>query len=61
MVFHAGAVQGYRGVIAFLPEKDIGLVILWNSESTMPTALMPTLLDKALGLPYRPWLATARR
>lgn len=57
LVYHAGAVQGYRGIIAFLPDRDIGLVILWNSESNMPAGLMPTTLDRALGLPAREWLA----
>lgn len=56
LVFHGGAVQGYRALAAFLPEKDIGVVILWNSESAMPTGLLPTTLDKALGLPTRDWL-----
>lgn len=57
LVFHAGAVQGYRALMAFLPDRDIGLVILWNSESAMPVGLMPTTLDRALGLPAREWLA----
>lgn len=57
MVYHAGAVQGYRAAAAFLPEQDIGVVILWNSESSMPAALLPTALDRALGLPPRDWLA----
>lgn len=56
LVFHAGAVQGYRALAAFLPDRDIGVVILWNSESAMPTGLLPTALDKALGLPARDWL-----
>lgn len=58
LVFHAGAVQGYRAMIGFLPDRDIGVVVLWNSESAMPTGLMPTVLDRALGLPARDWLAT---
>ncbi len=56
MVYHAGAVQGYRGIMAFLPDRDIGVVILWNSESAMPTGLLPTVMDRALGLPAREWL-----
>jgi len=56
MIFHAGAVRGFRGMIAFLPDQDIGIVVLWNSESTMPTGLMPTFFDTALGLPSRNWL-----
>jgi beta-lactamase class C len=50
VVFHGGAVQGYRGVVAMVPESDLGVAILWNSESSLPSALMPTILDRALGL-----------
>ena len=46
--------------MAFLPEQDLGVVILWNSESTMPTALLPTLLDRALGISGRAWLSPLR-
>jgi beta-lactamase class C len=56
MVFHGGAVQGYRGLIAFLPDEDVGLVVLWNSESSAPSGLLPTLMDRVLGLPNRDWL-----
>ncbi len=56
LVFHGGAVQGYRSEIAFLPDRDIGAVLLWNSESAIPSGLMPTILDRALGLPDRDWL-----
>ncbi|KFN50958.1 serine hydrolase domain-containing protein [Arenimonas composti] len=58
LVYHAGAVQGYRGMIAFLPERQVGIVILWNSESAVPSGLMPTAMDKALGLPARDWVTT---
>ncbi len=56
LVFHGGAVQGYRSEIAFLPDRDIGAVLLWNSESAVPSGLMPTVLDRALGLPEQDWL-----
>ena len=56
MIFHGGAVRGFRGLIAFLPDQDIGIVVLWNSESAMPSGLMPTFFDEALGLPKRNWL-----
>ncbi|WP_331487895.1 serine hydrolase domain-containing protein [Luteimonas endophytica] len=56
MVFHGGAVQGYRGVMALLPERDLGLVILWNSESSLPSGLLPTVLDSAIGLQSDQWL-----
>lgn len=56
LVFHGGAVQGYRSEIAFLPDRDIGAVLLWNSESAVPSGLMPMILDRALGLPERDWV-----
>jgi len=55
LVFHAGAVQGYRGMIAFLPKYRFGAVMLWNSESATPAGLMPMLLDRYLGLPDTNW------
>ncbi len=56
LVFHGGAVRGYRSEIAFLPDRDIGAVLLWNSESAVPSGLMPMILDRALGLPDRDWV-----
>ena len=60
LVFHGGAVQGYRAVAGFLPEQGIGVAILWNSESAVPTGLMPSILDRALGLPERDWVQLDR-
>lgn len=56
VVFHGGAVQGYRGAVAMLPDRDLGVAILWNSESALPSGLIPTILDSAIGLPYHAWL-----
>ena len=56
VVFHGGAVQGYRGLVAMLPERDLGIAILWNSESSLPSGMLPTILDRALGLPAQRWL-----
>jgi beta-lactamase class C len=55
LVFHAGAVQGYRAMIAFLPKYRFGAVMLWNCETGMPIGLMPMLLDRYLGLPEVNW------
>ena len=57
VVFHGGAVQGYRGLMAMMPERDLGIVVLWNSESNMPWGLMPMAMDRALKLPRRDWLS----
>jgi beta-lactamase class C len=59
MLFHGGAVQGYRGMIAYLPDQDVGIVVLWNSESAAPSGLLPTFMDRALGLPTHDWLGVA--
>lgn len=56
VVYHAGAVQGYRGMIALMPQRDLGVVILWNSTSSLPSGLLPTILDRAIGLPVQRWL-----
>ncbi|HVV96535.1 MAG TPA: serine hydrolase domain-containing protein [Rhodanobacteraceae bacterium] len=55
LIFHAGAVQGYRAMIAFLPGHRFGVVMLWNSESAAPSGLMPMLIDRYLGLPEVNW------
>ena len=56
VVFHGGAVQGYRAAMALVPGQDLGIVILWNSESALPSGLLPTVLDRALGLQGGKWL-----
>jgi beta-lactamase class C len=55
LVFHAGAVQGYRSMIAFFPKQKFGAVMLWNCECVVPGGLMPMLLDRYLGLPRVDW------
>lgn len=56
LVYHAGAVQGYRGLMALMPDRDLGVVLLWNGESSLPSGLLPTILDSAIGLPPQQWL-----
>jgi len=60
MIFHAGAVQGYRAALAMLPDRDFGVALLWNSESAVPAGLLPTLIDRELELPERDWLQLDR-
>ena len=55
LVFHAGAVQGYRAMIGFLPKQKFGVVMLWNCEAATPSGLMPMLFDRYLGLPAVDW------
>ncbi|MBP7623203.1 MAG: beta-lactamase family protein [Xanthomonadales bacterium] len=60
MIFHAGAVQGYRAALAMLPDQDFGVALLWNSESAVPAGLLPTIIDRELELPARDWLQLDR-
>ena len=36
--------------------RDLGIAILWNSESALPSGLLPTIIDSALGLGDGQWL-----
>ncbi len=56
MVFHAGAVRGYGGLAAFLPEQDVGIVVLWNNDRAGPAVFLPEWMDRALGVPGKDWL-----
>jgi beta-lactamase class C len=55
LIYHAGAVQGYRSMIAFFPRYRFGAVLLWNCACSVPSGLMPMLLDRYLGLPSVDW------
>lgn len=56
LIFHAGAVQGYRGMLGLLPDRGFGFAVIWNSESGVPAGLLPVALDRFLGLPSVDWL-----
>jgi CubicO group peptidase (beta-lactamase class C family) len=57
---HGGAIDGMLTEMMFLPEKQIGVVVLTNrSPHTMHTALTHHIFDVALGLPQRDWNAQA--
>ena len=55
LVFHAGAVQGYRAMLGMFPGSRFGVVVLWNCETAAASGLMPAVLDRYLGLPSRDW------
>ncbi|MFK2878799.1 beta-lactamase family protein [Rhodanobacter hydrolyticus] len=55
LLFHAGAVAGYRTMIGFFPKYHAGVVTLWNSSGAMPSGLMPMVFDDLLGLPHVDW------
>ena len=55
----AARCRAIAALMALLPERDLGIVILWNSESALPSGLLPTILDRAIGLPAQRWLDVA--
>lgn len=55
LIYHAGAVQGYRTMIGFFPKYHAGIVTLWNSPGAAPSGLMPMMFDSLLGLPHVDW------
>jgi len=55
LVFHAGAVAGYRTMIGFFPKYHAGVVTLWNSTGPVPSGLMPMVFDDLLDLPHVDW------
>ena len=55
LIFHAGAVAGYRTMIGFFPKYHAGVVTLWNSTGPTPGGLMPMVFDDLLGLPHVDW------
>ena len=55
LIYHAGAVAGYRTMIGFFPKYHVGVVTLWNSSGPAPSGLMPMVFDDLLGLPHVDW------
>lgn len=56
IVGHRGGINGYRSLILFDPEKNSGVVALWNSNTSQPGALEFEVMDMIYRLPFRDWL-----
>ncbi|MEL7453678.1 MAG: serine hydrolase domain-containing protein, partial [Pseudomonadota bacterium] len=56
VVGHRGAVRGYRAMILFDPERDTGVVALWNSSSRRPVGIQLEVMDMVYDLPTTDWL-----
>ncbi|MDA0228594.1 MAG: serine hydrolase [Proteobacteria bacterium] len=56
IVWHAGGVDGFVALLAFLPDAGIGVVALSNLDrNPAPTILTRNLFDRLLGLAPLPW------
>jgi CubicO group peptidase (beta-lactamase class C family) len=57
VVWHGGAVFGFKTAVVLIPERHVGFSIEINSEDgELVRGLMYELLDHYLGLPYTDWL-----
>lgn len=56
LVGHSGAVTGYRSTMMFDPATKTGVVMLWNSEGSLPFKLQAEVFDAAYHLPFTDWL-----
>ncbi|HYE16211.1 MAG TPA: serine hydrolase, partial [Pyrinomonadaceae bacterium] len=57
VVSHGGGLDGMISRVAMMPEENLGLVVLTNSETPLPTVLSNKIFDVFLGVPKRDWSA----
>ena len=56
LVYHAGAIDGYYSLVAFLPFADIGIVVLTNrSRNRIPEVVSRWVFDQMMGLDRIDW------
>jgi beta-lactamase class C len=56
LVGHSGAVTGYRSTMMFDPALKTGVVMLWNSEGSLPFKLQAEIFDQVYHQPFTDWL-----
>jgi len=47
-VHHGGGVRGYRSEMVFVPEANVGMVLMFNGESNLANEVVPTFLNDLL-------------
>jgi CubicO group peptidase (beta-lactamase class C family) len=55
VVSHGGGLDGMISRVAMMPEENLGLVVLTNSESSVSTVISNKIFDVFLGVPKRDW------
>jgi CubicO group peptidase (beta-lactamase class C family) len=59
LVSHGGGIDGMLSQMAWIPEADVGVVVLTNTDGqNLQNALTYRILDQLLGAPARDWSAT---
>jgi CubicO group peptidase (beta-lactamase class C family) len=59
VVSHSGGLDGMISQVGMVPEENLGVVILSNSETSLPSAMLNKVMDEFLGAPKRDWSAEA--
>ena len=57
VVSHGGGLDGMISQTAMMPEENLGLVVLTNSETSVNTIMQNKIFDTMLGVPKRDWSA----
>lgn len=57
VVSHSGGLDGMISQAGLMPEENLGVVILTNSETALASLLMNKVFDVLLGVPARDWSA----
>ena len=57
VVSHGGGMTGMISQTALMPEENLGVVILTNSETSLPSWMVNKVFDVFLGVPNRNWSA----
>lgn len=55
VITHSGSVEGYIAQIAWVPDRNSGIVMLSNTRGARSTRIVPAWLDYELGLPKTDW------
>ncbi len=59
---HGGMIDGFRVLLAMVPERDYGFAVLCNlHDCRLPLALVNALIDHYCGLPPKDWITYYRR
>ncbi len=58
LVFHPGVIDGYAGMISFMPGEGLGMIVLTNLSGRNPVPRIVTYAayDRLLGLETLPWI-----
>ena len=61
MLAHTGGIDGFRAMVAVLPEENIGVVAFANKNGHFPVATTNKAVDAVLGLEPRDWFSELKR